>query len=154
MFTSLRVKSEESSDIYACYPCLVLTLGIILYVANTSLSSAEVYEVWTGVFVLDAYVCVNGASGRYCIYFFHASSSPLPRTRKKSTFINLPRDICAHNFRDPAIKLQAQTPRTHTYTPNPPLARMDTRPFPHNSRRLAVARVSGTKHYLLFDLAI
>lgn len=31
-------------------------------------------------------------------------------TRKKSTFINLLRDICAHNFRDPAIKLQAQTP--------------------------------------------
>ena len=28
-----------------------------------------------------------------------------PTAPKKSTFINLLRDICAHNFRDPAIKL-------------------------------------------------
>ncbi|GLV38871.1 hypothetical protein CBL_05870 [Carabus blaptoides fortunei] len=46
---------------------------------------------------------------------FTSRASRTPRTRKKSTFINLPRDICAHNFRDPAIKLQAQTLRTHTY---------------------------------------
>lgn len=28
---------------------------------------------------------------------------------KKSTFINLTRDICAHNFRDPAIKLRSES---------------------------------------------
>lgn len=35
----------------------------------------------------------------------HRRRHPVTR-RKKSTFINLPRDICAHNFRDPAIKLR------------------------------------------------
>lgn len=36
---------------------------------------------------------------------------PCP-TRKKSTFINLARDICAHNFRDPAIKLRLERERS------------------------------------------
>lgn len=32
---------------------------------------------------------------------------------KKSTFINLLRDICAHNFRDPAIKLHSRVVITY-----------------------------------------
>lgn len=33
-----------------------------------------------------------------------AATQQLSPLQKKSTFINLPADICAHNFRDPAIK--------------------------------------------------
>jgi hypothetical protein len=39
-----------------------------------------------------------------------ASGSQLSPLQKKSTFINLPADICAHNFRDPAIKEQLPRP--------------------------------------------
>lgn len=42
--------------------------------------------------------------------------SPL---QKKSTFINLPADICAHNFRDPAIK----EPRSLSLAPVAPATR-------------------------------
>lgn len=48
-----------------------------------------------------------------------AATQQLSPLQKKSTFINLPADICAHNFRDPAIKeplLRSSAP-----PPNPPL---------------------------------
>lgn len=48
-----------------------------------------------------------GAGGGFLLYIFLPVRPSCP-TRKKSTFINLPRDICAHNFRDPAIKLRPE----------------------------------------------
>ena len=47
--------------------------------------------------------------GRPLLYIFLPRPCP---TRKKSTFINLVRDICAHNFRDPAIKLRPERERS------------------------------------------
>lgn len=75
-------------------------------------------------------VASGGEEARRTVLYIFLPFRPC-LTRKKSTFINLLRDICAHNFRDPAIKLQAQTlEAVH-----------------------GVGYTISSRHYLLFDFA-